>query len=94
MKEPQASDQLQELPLVADRVRAVMVPVEPSTRFVRSLGRELVQASRRRRAAALRLRRALIIGAAALGSAASVAGVVALVVLRRRAQAQPRPVRS
>ncbi|HIE38751.1 MAG TPA: hypothetical protein EYH30_07235 [Anaerolineales bacterium] len=76
---------------VAERLQRVMVPVEPSTAFVRSLGQELIEASRRRQEATRRLRRGLIIGAAALGSAASVAGVVALVLLRRRAHAGPQP---
>lgn len=76
---------------VAERLQRVMVPVEPPTAFVRSLGQELIEASRRRQEAARRLRRGLIIGAAALGSAASVAGVVALVLLRRRAHTEPQP---
>lgn len=72
---------------MAERLQRTMMPVEPPTAFVRSLGQELVEAARRRRESVHRLRRGLLIGAAALGSAVSVAGVVAVVLLwRRRAQ--------
>ncbi|MBN1956013.1 MAG: hypothetical protein JW900_13315 [Anaerolineae bacterium] len=74
------------------RLERAMVPVEPSTAFVRSLGRELIAASRRSQRAARRLRYGLLIGAAALGSAASVAGVVTFLLLRRRGGGHPRPV--
>ncbi len=69
---------------LSERLQQAMRPVEPSAVFVRSLGRELVEASRRQRETARRLRRNLLIGAAALGSVASVAGV-AFLLLRRRA---------
>jgi len=75
---------------LVERIRQVLVPVEPSAAFVRSLGRELVEASRRQRQTARRLRRGLVIGAAALGSAVS-AGLVTLLLLRRRAHMR-RPV--
>ncbi len=66
------------------RLRQAMVPVEPSAAFVRSLGRELVAASRRTRRLSPGVRRGILIGAAALGSVASVAGVLTVVLLRRR----------
>lgn len=88
---PEKEPRLQALAEMTERLRRAMIPVEPSTAFVRSLGQELVEAARRRQAAARRLRRGLIIGAAALGSALSVAGVVVL-VLRRRPNVEPQPV--
>jgi len=76
---------------IASRLKEAMPPVEPSAAFVRSLGRELVEAARRRREDARSLRRRLVIGAAALGSVLSLAGLVALIVMRRRARVAPRP---
>jgi len=76
---------------IAERLKETLVPVEPPAAFVRSLGRELVEAARRRHAAAQRFRRGILIGAAALGSALSVAGVVTLVLLRRRTRFHPQP---
>lgn len=72
---------------LTNRLRQAMVPVEPSAAFVRSLGQELVAAARRTPRMSPRLRRGILIGAAALGSVASVAGVVTVVLLRRRAHA-------
>lgn len=70
---------------VAERLKMAMVPMEPSTAFVRSLGRELMETARHQQTAARRLRRrGVVIGAAALGSALSVASVVTLILLRRR----------
>jgi len=88
---PEEEADLQPLMEVAGRLKRVMVPVEPSTVFVRSLGRELVEAARRQQKVTRRLRRGLLIGAAALGSLASVVGVVALVLHRRRARTEPQP---
>ncbi len=73
---------------LADQLKQVMVPVEPSAAFVRSLGQELVEASRRQQRAGRRIRRRLVVGAAALGSALSVAGVVTVILLRRRGRTQ------
>jgi hypothetical protein len=69
---------------VAQRLSAAMVPVEPSTAFVRSLGKELLETARQQQQAARRVRRGVVIGAAAVGSALSVAGLVTLILLRRR----------
>ncbi|MGD1995716.1 MAG: hypothetical protein PVH62_02975 [Anaerolineae bacterium] len=85
---PEEEAYLRPLMGLAERLKRVMVPVEPSADFVRNLGQELVGAARRQQSAAKRLRRAIIIGAAALGSALSVAGVVVLILLRRRGHAQ------
>jgi len=81
----------EELEEIAGQLRQVMVPLKPPVAFVRSLGQELVEASRHQQKATRRLRRGLIIGAAALGSVASVAGVVTLLLRRKRAHAQPHP---
>ena len=88
---PDELSYLRPLMELAERLRCTMVPVEPSATFVQSLGRELIEAARRRQAATQRLRRGIVIGAAALGSALSLAGLVALVLVRRRARPHPRP---
>jgi hypothetical protein len=77
---------------LAGQVKRAMEAVEPSPSFVRSLGRELVAESRRQQAMARRLRRGMVLGAAALGSAISVAGVVTLIVRRKRTQVQPQAI--
>ncbi|MBN1179277.1 MAG: hypothetical protein JXD18_08705 [Anaerolineae bacterium] len=87
-----ASDEVLQLrPLMdlAEHLKLAMVPVEPPTAFVRNLGHELLEASRYQQTAARRMRRGMVIGAAAVGSALSVAGVVTLIVLRRRGHARP-----
>jgi hypothetical protein len=89
MVEEKSSETTREL---TEWLRRAMVPVDPPAAFVRSLGRELVEASHRQRQAARRLRRGLIIGAAALGSAVS-AGLVTLLLLRRRSQTRSQPAR-
>lgn len=86
---PQEAKQLRPLMDVAEHLKAAMIPVEPSTAFVRTLGRELVEAARHQQTAARRLRRGLVIGAAAVGSALSVAGLVTLILRRRRSEIQP-----
>lgn len=88
---PDEAEQLRPLMDVAEHVKATLIPVEPSAAFVRTLGRELVEAARHQQTAARRLRRGLVIGAAAVGSALSVAGVVALIVMRRRSEIEIRP---
>lgn len=74
---------------IGERLRRWLPPVEPPSRFVRSLRGELVEAARRQQARAHRLRHILLVGAAVLGSLASVAGVTAFLMLRRRARAHP-----
>lgn len=83
---PDELTQLRSLMDVAERLRQALVPVEPPAAFVHSLGRELIEAARRRQTAARRLRRAIVVGAAALGSVLSLAGLVALLLMRRRAR--------
>jgi hypothetical protein len=76
---------------LAEQLQQSMQPVQPSTAFVRSLGRELVENAKRQIVLAKRLRRAVMIGAAALGSLvsiASVVGAIAFVIARLRARAQ------
>jgi hypothetical protein len=66
-------------------------PVQPNPAFVASLHNEIVDAARHVEASG-RSRRTAIIAAAAVGSlisVASVAGAVAYLVNRRRAQVQP-----
>ncbi|HHS97843.1 MAG TPA: hypothetical protein ENK08_08090 [Chloroflexi bacterium] len=88
---PEEMKYLAPLMEIAERLKATLVPVEPSAAFVRSLRRELVEAARRRQTPSQRSRRGWIIGAAALGSALSVAGVVALILRLRRERFQPQP---
>ncbi|HEY77092.1 MAG TPA: hypothetical protein G4O00_13120 [Thermoflexia bacterium] len=76
---------------IAERLKETLVPVEPPATFVRSLRRELVDAARRRQSATQRLHRGLVIGAAALGSVLSLAGVVALILRRRRGRLHAQP---
>jgi hypothetical protein len=87
---PQDEQQAGALMSTAERLKQALVPVDPSAAFVRRLGRELVEAARRQQERGQRVRRGVVIGAAALGSALSVAGVVTLVLLRRRAHFRPR----
>ena len=66
------------------RVRAVLIPVEPSQQFVRDLGRSLGVAARRSRQSLVqRYRTGILIGAAIFGSLASVVGVVVLIMRQR-----------
>ena len=80
---------LRPLMTVAEQVKRVMLPVEPSKSFIMTLGRSLVAESRRQQSSARRLRRGMVIGAAALGSALSIAGVVTYVLHKRRTDIQP-----
>lgn len=69
---------------MANLVRDVLIPVEPSQLFVRELGRSLgMKAARSHQSLLRRYRTALVITAAAFGSLASVAGVVALIIRQR-----------
>jgi len=74
---------------ISERLQQLLVPVEPPPAFARSLKVELIKAARRRQERAHRLRRILLVGAAIAGSVASVAGVIAFLLLRRRARAHP-----
>jgi len=77
-------DELESLMTVAARVKQALLPVEPSSAFVRSLRRSLLaMTGRKRSGASLLAKRGLLIGAAALGSALSVAGIIAYVVYAR-----------
>ena len=82
---------------LAEQLRHSMQPVQPSTAFVRNLGKELVSNAQRQIALTKRLKRAALIGAAALGSLlsiASVAGAIIFVVVRWRARAQARTIQA
>jgi len=80
---------------IAERVKAALVPVSPSTAFEAGLKQDLMAAAIKRaegkekktRGLLLR-RRGVLIGAAAVGSALSVAGIVAALLLRQRAIAR------
>jgi len=66
------------------RVRDVLIPIEPSQQFVRDLGRSLGVAARRsRRSLVQRYRTGILIGAAIVGSLASVVGVGVLIMRQR-----------
>ena len=80
---------------LARELAALIVPVQPCAKFRADLGRDLVLAARQQVArdrlmadvagpAAPRAARRWAIGAATVGSAVSLAGIVALVVYRRR----------
>jgi hypothetical protein len=82
---------------LAERLQHSMQPVQPSASFVRSLGQELVDQTKRQMMVTQRLRRAAVIGAAALGSLlsiASVVGAIVFVVVRLRARAEARAIRA
>ena len=69
---------------VERRVRAVLIPVEPSQQFVRELGRGLSAAAERSRQSLVRrYRTAIVLGVAVFGSLASMVGVVALIIRQR-----------
>lgn len=76
---------------IAERVKAVLVPVTPSPAFEAGLKQDLLAAAIRRaeergtgRQVSFFRRRWVLIGAAAVGSALSVAGIVAAVLWRQR----------
>ena len=82
---------------LGERLHRSMQPVQPSADFVRNLGKELVDQTRRQIRLTKRLRRAALIGAAALGSLlsiASVVGAIVFVVARLRARAQARAIQA
>lgn len=90
-------DRMASLFQLADRLQQGMQPVQPSAKFARSLGQELVDKANRQIALAKRIRRAVLIGAAALGSLLSIAslvGAIVFVVARLRARAQARAVQA
>ena len=73
--------QSQAIRSMVDRVRATLVPIQPSPRFVRELGSRLVDTAARGQQSLLRrYRTAIIIGVAAAGSVASAVGVAALLL--------------
>jgi hypothetical protein len=87
--------ELEPLLQIAERVKAVLVAVEPAPTFEAGLRQDLMAAAirraeeqeKQRRIFRLR-RRGILIGAAAVGSALSVAGLVAALLLRQRALAR------
>jgi hypothetical protein len=80
---------------IAERVKATLVPVNPSPAFEAGLKQDLLEAAIQRaeekedkkRVSFLR-RRGVLIGAAAVGSVLSVAGIIAALLLRQRAMAR------
>jgi hypothetical protein len=80
---------------IAERVKAALVPVEPSPAFEAGLKKDLLAAAiqraeeegQKKRISFLH-RRGVLIGAAAVGSALSVAGIIAALLLRQRAMAR------
>ena len=70
--------QAQAILSLVDRVRETLVPIQPSSRFVRDLGQSLMQmAGRSQQSLLRRYRTAIWIGVAAAGSIASVVGLAA-----------------
>ena len=79
--------------VVAERVRASLLPVEPSPAFVQDLRRSLLaMADGKRPRTSLSARHGLLIGAAALGSALPVVGIIAYVVRSRASARAKTPV--
>ena len=92
---PAHRDELAPLLRIAERVRAVLVPVAPSPAFEAGLKRDLIAAAIQRaeeqgngKRVSLFRRRGVLIGAAAVGSALSVAGIVAALLWRQRSIAR------
>lgn len=92
---PDHRTELAPLLRIAERVRAVLVPVTASASFETGLKQDLLAAaiqraeeeSKKKRSPLLR-RRAILIGAAAIGSALSVAGIVVALLRRQRSIAR------
>ncbi len=75
---------------LAERIQAVLVPVQPDPAFVRQLGQQLVIASStNHRATTERTRRAVVVGAAVLGSAVSLASAVGVAAYLLRHRGRP-----
>lgn len=87
MMNSRTHEEWEPLLVVAEKVRASLLPVEPSPAFVQDLHRNLLaMAGGKRPRASLSAKHDLLIGAAAVGSALSVIGIIAYVV-RSRANA-------
>lgn len=79
--------------VVAEKVRASLLPVEPSPTFVQGLHRNLLaMASDKRPWTSLSVRHGLLIGAAAVGSALSVIGIITYVARSRASAGAKTPV--
>jgi hypothetical protein len=92
---PAHRDELAPLLRIAERVRAVLVPVAPAPAFEAGLKQDLIAAAIQRteeqgsgKRVSLFRRRRVLIGAAAVGSALSVAGIVAALLWRQRSIAR------
>jgi hypothetical protein len=92
---PDHRTELAPLLRIAERVRAVLVPVKASASFETGLKRDLLAAAiqraeeeNKKRQSPLLRRRAILIGAAALGSALSVAGIVVALLWRQKSIAR------
>jgi len=92
---PEYQEKLEPLLEIAEKVKEVLVPVEPTPAFCQSLHDDLLAAGQRRLAEGVpQLARSpgrqILIRAAALGSAVSVAGAIAYFIhSRATAKAQP-----
>lgn len=76
--------QAQALRSMIDRMRTTLVPIQPSTSFVRELGYRLVDTAGRSQQSLLRrYRTAIVIGVAAAGSVASVVGMTVLLLRQK-----------
>lgn len=76
--------QAQALRSIIDRMRTTLVPIQPSTSFVRELGYRLVDTAGRGRQSLLRrYRTSIVIGVAAAGSVASVVGMTVLLLRQK-----------
>jgi len=77
-------DELRALLDLAEQLKWILVPIQPSPVFVANLARQLSAASAGRVTHALRDHwREIVLGAAAVGSALSVVGLVAYLVRQR-----------
>ena len=76
--------QAQALRSMIDRMRTTLVPIQPSTSFVRELGYRLVDTAGRSQQSLLRrYRTSIVIGVAAAGSVASVVGMTVLLLRQK-----------
>jgi hypothetical protein len=92
---PDYQAELTPLLRIAERVKAVLVPVMPSPAFEAGLKQDLLAAAigraegqKNRKPVSFLRRRGVLIGAAAVGSVLSVAGIVAALLWRQRSIAR------
>lgn len=89
---PDRSGELEAWLDITEQIQQALVPVQPSTAFVKDLARQLTDIGGRTVEGAVRDRwQGLFIGVAAIGSALSVIGLVAYLV-RNRGQVKPQVI--